>query len=149
MNKLNLIKSAFKTIKQNKFRTFLTMLGIIIGVTSVIIMLAIGQGSKESIQENISGMGSNLIMIHPGSEKQGGLIMDRSLSQTLKLEDYEARKRKIAETAAAVFSVNSIEFTNISDQRKNSFPIYLIHFWEVLKKYLNHLRTRNRLLKAC
>lgn len=94
MNKLNLIKSAFKTIKQNKFRTFLTMLGIIIGVTSVIIMLAIGQGSKESIQENISGMGSNLIMIHPGSEKQGGLIMDRSLSQTLKLEDYEALKSK-------------------------------------------------------
>jgi putative ABC transport system permease protein len=94
MNKLNLIKSAFKTIKQNKFRTFLTMLGIIIGVTSVIIMLAIGQGSKESIQENISSMGSNLIMVHPGSEKQGGLIMDRSLSQTLKLEDYEALKSK-------------------------------------------------------
>lgn len=94
MNKLNLIKSAFKTIKQNKFRTFLTMLGIIIGITSVIIMLAIGQGSKESIQENISSMGSNLIMIHPGSEMQGGLRMDRSLSQTLKLEDYEALKNK-------------------------------------------------------
>lgn len=94
MNKLNLIKSAFNTIKQNKFRTFLTMLGIIIGVTSVIVMLAIGQGSKESIQENISSMGSNLIMVHPGSEKQGGLIMDRSLSQTLKLEDYEVLKSK-------------------------------------------------------
>jgi putative ABC transport system permease protein len=50
MNKINLIRSAFKTIKQNKFRTFLTMLGIIIGVTSVIIMLAIGEGSKENIK---------------------------------------------------------------------------------------------------
>jgi len=94
MNKLNLIKSAFKTIKQNKFRTFLTMLGIIIGVTSVIIMLAIGEGSKENIKTTISSMGSNMLMIHPGAEQQGGMRMDRSLSQTLKLKDYEALKTK-------------------------------------------------------
>ena len=94
MNKINLIKSAFKTIKQNKFRTFLTMLGIIIGVTSVIIMLAIGQGSKENIQTTISSMGSNMLMIHPGAEQMGGMRMDRSLSQTLKLKDYEALKSK-------------------------------------------------------
>jgi putative ABC transport system permease protein len=94
MNKLNLIKSAITTIKQNKFRTFLTMLGIIIGVTSVIIMLAIGEGSKKSIQDSISSMGSNMLMVHPGSEQQGGMRLDRSLSQTLKLSDYEALKNK-------------------------------------------------------
>ena len=94
MNKINLIKSAITTIKQNKFRTFLTMLGIIIGVTSVIIMLAIGEGSKQSIQDSISSMGSNMLMVHPGSEQQGGMRMDRSLSQTLKLSDFEALKSK-------------------------------------------------------
>jgi putative ABC transport system permease protein len=94
MNKLNLIRSAFKTIKQNKFRTFLTMLGIIIGVTSVIIMLAIGEGSKENIKTTISSMGSNMLMVHPGSERQGGMRMDRSLSQTLKLKDFEALQTK-------------------------------------------------------
>ena len=94
MNKTNLIKSAIKTIKQNKFRTFLTMLGIIIGVTSVIIMLAIGQGSKENIQTTISSMGSNMLMVHPGAEQMGGMRMDRSLSQTLKLKDYEALNEK-------------------------------------------------------
>jgi putative ABC transport system permease protein len=92
MNKLNLVKSAITTIKQNKFRTFLTMLGIIIGVTSVIIMLAIGEGSKQSIQESISSMGSNMLMVHPGAEQQGGMRMDRSLSQSLKLTDYDALK---------------------------------------------------------
>lgn len=94
MKKIDLIRSAFKTIKQNKFRTFLTMLGIIIGVTSVIIMLAIGEGSKANIQSTISSMGSNMLMIHPGAEQQGGMRMDRSLSQTLKLSDYEALKTK-------------------------------------------------------
>jgi putative ABC transport system permease protein len=94
MNKLNLIRSAFKTIKQNKFRTFLTMLGIIIGVTSVIIMLAIGEGSKENIKTTISSMGSNMLFVMPGAEKQGGMRMDRSQSQTLKLKDYEALKTK-------------------------------------------------------
>jgi putative ABC transport system permease protein len=94
MNKINLIRSAFKTIKQNKFRTFLTMLGIIIGVTSVIIMLAIGEGSKENIKTTISSMGSNMLFVMPGAEKQGGMRMDRSQSQTLKLKDYEALKTK-------------------------------------------------------
>jgi putative ABC transport system permease protein len=94
MNKLNLIISALITIKQNKFRTFLTMLGIIIGVTSVVIMLAIGEGSSQSIQESISSLGSNMLMVHPGAEQQGGMRMDRSQSQTLKLKDYEALKEK-------------------------------------------------------
>ena len=67
MNLTNLTKIALKALNNNKLRCFLTMLGIIIGVASVITMLAIGQGSKRSIREQISEMGSNMIMIHPGN----------------------------------------------------------------------------------
>ena len=66
MNGTNLFKIALRALNNNKLRAFLTMLGIIIGVASVITMLAIGQGSKKSIQAQISEMGSNMIMIHPG-----------------------------------------------------------------------------------
>ena len=89
MNISNLFKIAFKALLNNKLRAFLTMLGIIIGVASVITMIAIGQGSKMSIREQISEMGSNIIMIHPGGERRGGVRMDPSEMQTLKLENYE------------------------------------------------------------
>ena len=90
MNGTNLFKIALRALANNKMRAFLTMLGIIIGVASVITMLAIGQGSKRSIQAQISEMGSNIIMIHPGGERRGGVRMDPSEMQTLKLTDYEA-----------------------------------------------------------
>lgn len=89
MNGTNLFKIALRALANNKLRAFLTMLGIIIGVASVIAMLAIGQGSKKSIQQQISEMGSNMIMIHPGAEMRGGVRQDLSAMQTLKLENYE------------------------------------------------------------
>ena len=89
MNGTNLFKIAFRALANNKLRAFLTMLGIIIGVASVIAMLAIGQGSKRSIQKQISEMGSNMIMVHPGAEMRGGVRQDPSSMQTLKLENYE------------------------------------------------------------
>lgn len=89
MNGTNLLKIAIRALANNKMRAFLTMLGIIIGVASVIAMLAIGQGSKRSIQQQISEMGSNMIMIHPGAEMRGGVRQDPSAMQTLKLENYE------------------------------------------------------------
>ena len=73
MKFINLLKIALKALNNNKLRCFLTMLGIIIGVASVITMLAIGQGSKISIKEQISEMGSNMIMIHPGNMQRGGV----------------------------------------------------------------------------
>ena len=73
MNGTNLFKIALRALANNKLRAFLTMLGIIIGVASVITMLAIGQGSKKSIQQQISEMGSNMIMIHPGADMRGGV----------------------------------------------------------------------------
>lgn len=90
MNYINLFKVALKAISNNKFRSFLSMLGIIIGVAAVIIMMAIGQGSKQSIRENISQMGTNLIMIRPGADMRGGVRQDPSAMQTLKQEDYDA-----------------------------------------------------------
>ena len=89
MNGTNLFKIALRALANNKLRAFLTMLGIIIGVASVIAMPAIGQGSKKSIQQQISEMGSNMIMIHPGAEMRGGVRQDPSAMQTLKLENYE------------------------------------------------------------
>ncbi|WP_102407296.1 ABC transporter permease [Parabacteroides bouchesdurhonensis] len=89
MNGTNLIKIALRALANNKLRGFLTMLGIIIGVASVITMLAIGQGSKRSIQAQISEMGSNMIMIQPGADMRGGVRQDASAMETLKLKDYE------------------------------------------------------------
>lgn len=88
MNGTNLFKISLRALANNKLRAFLTMLGVIIGVASVIAMLAIGQGSKKSIQTQIAEMGSNMIMIHPGAERRGGVRQDPSAMQTLKLQDY-------------------------------------------------------------
>ncbi len=83
------------------------MLGIIIGVASVITMLAIGQGSKQSIREQISEMGSNMLMIHPGSMRMGGVRQDASTMQSLKIEDYNAIVQKSEYVAAVSPSVTS------------------------------------------
>ncbi len=94
MNFINLIKVAIKALANNKFRSFLSMLGIIIGVAAVIVMMAIGQGSKESVRKNISQMGTNIIMIRPGADMRGGVRQDPSAMQTLKMDDYEAIKNE-------------------------------------------------------
>ncbi|MDE6423190.1 MAG: ABC transporter permease, partial [Muribaculaceae bacterium] len=90
MNIQNLLKIALKALNNNKMRCFLTMLGVIIGVGAVIAMLAIGQGSKNSIKAQISEMGSNMIMIFPGAERRGGVRQSSDDMQTLKPSDYEA-----------------------------------------------------------
>lgn len=90
MSMYNLLKISLKALQKNTFRTFLTMLGIIIGVASVITMLAIGQGSKKSIESSISNMGSNLIMIFPGSARMGGVRLGSSSSRPFEISDVEA-----------------------------------------------------------
>ena len=94
MNWANLFKISLKALANNKMRAFLTMLGIIIGVAAVITMIALGQGAKQNIQSEISGMGSNMIMIHPGGERRGGVRLDPSEMQTLKEADYEALRKE-------------------------------------------------------
>jgi hypothetical protein len=107
MNGTNLIKIAVRALANNKLRGFLTMLGIIIGVASMITMLAIGQGSKRSIQAQISEMGSNMIMIHPGADVRGGVRQDASAMETLKLQDYEDIVDETRFVSAVSPSVNS------------------------------------------
>ena len=104
---MNALRMALDSIREKKGRSFLTMLGIIIGVASVITMLAIGQGSKRSIQAQISEMGSNMIMIHPGADVRGGVRQDASAMETLKLQDYEDIVDETRFVSAVSPSVNS------------------------------------------
>ena len=94
MNILNLFKVSLKAVASNKMRSFLSMLGIIIGVVAVIIMMSIGQGSKESIRAELSTMGTNLLTIRPGADMRGGVRQDPSAMQTLKMADYERIMRE-------------------------------------------------------
>ncbi|MBR6819038.1 MAG: ABC transporter permease [Bacteroidaceae bacterium] len=90
MSFTNLIRVTIRAILSNKSRTLLSTLGIIIGVAAVIIMMSIGQGSKESIRKEISKMGSNVITVRPGADMRGGVRQDPSAMQTLKVSDYES-----------------------------------------------------------
>ncbi len=115
----NLLKIALKALNNNKLRCFLTMLGIIIGVASVITMLAIGQGSKDSIKAQISEMGSNMIMIHPGNMQRGGVRQSSDDMQTLRVEDFEALQSETGYVSAVSPSVNSAgQFIN----GNNNYP---------------------------
>lgn len=139
MSFINLMKVAIKAIMSNKFRSFLSMLGIIIGVAAVIVMMAIGQGSKQSIRENISQMGTNIIMIRPGADKgMGGVRQDPSSMQTLKVDDYEAIKKDAKyisyispEVTASGQAINGNN--NTSTTLYGESPEYLsIKQWEIV-----------------
>ncbi len=93
MSFYNLILIALRALQRNKLRAFLTMLGIIMGVGSVIAMVAIGQGSKQSIHDSLSNMGSNMITVMPASNLNGGVKISGSSFQTLTSKDIVALKR--------------------------------------------------------
>lgn len=107
MNFSNLFKIALRAIAANKMRSFLTALGIIIGIAAVITMLAIGQGTKASIKSNIAEMGSNMIMISPGADMRGGVRQDASSMETLKQTDYQNIKDECDYISAISPTVNS------------------------------------------
>lgn len=98
MNLANNFEVAFDGIKANKLRSALTMLGIIIGVAAVIIMISVGQGVTQKVQDQISSMGSNLLMVYPGTG-QGAVRGSGGSVNTLTLEDAEA----IAEIDSALY----------------------------------------------
>lgn len=99
MSIFNLIRLALRALQRNKLRAFLTMLGIIIGVAAVIAMMAIGEGSKQSIQSSLSSMGSNMITVFPKSNSPmgGGARIGGSSFQTLTIADVEAIKKNAAD----------------------------------------------------
>ena len=94
MNYFEFIKISYRSLSKNKVRALLTMLGIIIGVFSVIAMLALGQGSKQSIQDQIQSMGTNVVMVFPGAQQRGGVMMESASSLKLDLTDVNAIKTK-------------------------------------------------------
>ena len=115
MNILNLFKVSYTAIASNKMRSFLSMLGIIIGVAAVIIMMAIGQGSKESIRKELSTMGTNLLTIRPGADMRGGVRQDPSSMQTLKIADYQsimANKKYVTNVSPEVTSAGQVIYVN-------------------------------------
>jgi putative ABC transport system permease protein len=107
MNVINLFRIALRALQRNKLRAFLTMLGIIIGVAAVIAMVAIGQGSKQSIQDQLSSMGSNMITIRPNSNVSAGARLDFSNVQTLTINDVNALKKQAQYLAAVSPSISN------------------------------------------
>ena len=125
MNFANLFRIALRALGNNKMRGFLTMLGIIIGVASVITMLAIGQGSKRSIRAQIAEMGSNMIMIHPGADMRGGVRQDPAAMQSLKLDDYQAIVDETRYVSACSPSVSS---SGQAIYGSNNYPTSILKF---------------------
>jgi len=136
MNLNNLFRIAWRAILLNKTRTLLTMLGIIIGVGSVTTMLAIGEGSKKSIKENISKMGTNMLNIRPGAGMFGG-VRNNSDMQSLKLTDYLALKKeaKLLKYVTPVVSGNGQAIVGANNWPTSIYGVnteYLpIREWEV------------------
>ncbi len=100
MNYSNLFRIAIRALLRNKLRAFLTMLGIIIGVASVIAMLALGEGSKMSIREEMSSMGTNMVMVMPNNQRRGGVSLGSSGSMALKYSDVTALRNEAGSITA-------------------------------------------------
>ena len=137
MNILNLFKVSLKAVASNKMRSFLSMLGIIIGVAAVIIMMSIGQGSKESIRAELSTMGTNLLTVRPGADMRGGVRQDPSAMQTLKMADYERilrEKRFVTKVSPEVTSSGQAIYgnNNTTTTIYGESPDYLdIRLWTI------------------
>lgn len=116
MKILNLLVVAYRSLNKNKVRSLLTMLGIIIGVASVIAMIAIGQGSKDVIQKQIASMGTNVIMVSPGASFRGGVATAAGTAIALKMEDVQAMRAQcpaikylspVARVSGQVIAINN------------------------------------------
>ena len=94
MKIMNILLSAFRALRRNKMRSFLTMLGIIIGVGTVIAMLAIGQGAQYSVEQQINSLGTNVLIVSPGSQQTSGLKMGAGTMTTLTEDDAQAIQRE-------------------------------------------------------
>jgi putative ABC transport system permease protein len=119
MNYSNLFRIAIRALIRNKLRAFLTMLGIIIGVASVIAMLAIGEGSKVNITKEMSSMGTNLVMVMPNTQRRGGVSLGASSSMALKYTDVEAIRNEaasVAEVSPEVRASGQVIFSNQNTQ---------------------------------
>jgi len=101
MNTLQLLRVALRSLAVNKLRSALTMLGIVIGVGAVIVMIAVGAGAQQRVEEQIRALGSNLLLVMPGSTTAGGVRMGFGSGSTLTEDDVLAVNREIPEALAA------------------------------------------------
>lgn len=130
MNVLNLVKIAIKALLRNKSRAFLTMLGIIIGIASVIAMVSLGQSSTLSVRDQLSGMGSNMIMVMPARQMRGGVNMGNSSAKSLDMKDLRALEqntRYVAHVSPSVSTGAQLVFgsNNHPGQIQGVSPSYL------------------------
>ena len=110
MNPIMIIRIAFRALARNKTRAALTMLGIIIGVSAVIVMVSIGQGAQATVQAQIEGMGTNLLFVSAGAQNVGGVrggAGDANTGSQLTVEDLEAIRREVPSVALVSPVVNS------------------------------------------
>ncbi len=107
MNILNLIKIAIKALLRNKSRAILTMLGIVIGIASVIAMVSLGQSSTLSVKNQLSSMGSNMIMIMPSNQMRGGVNLGFASAKSLNERDLKSIRANARYVAAITPMVNS------------------------------------------
>lgn len=103
---IDLFKEVFWSLSANKVRSGLTVLGIVIGIASVITMMAIGEGAKKSIEKNIESIGSNLIVVMPGFQRGGSVSQGRGSSQTLTADDADAIKKQVQNVKAVAPEVS-------------------------------------------
>lgn len=131
------------------------MLGIIIGVAAVIIMMAIGQGSKQSVRNSIAKMGTNMLNIHPGQGMMGGARLDPSEMQTLKVSDYEAivdNRKFVTYVSPEVTAGGQVIYgaKNTNTTMYGESPEYLdIKQWEVEKGDVFTDEDVNHSAKVC
>ncbi len=90
MKSPQVIEEAFRALATNRLRTLLTMLGVVIGVCAVVIMMAVGRGAQSMVNQSISSMGSNLLIVFPGSQTSGGVRFGAGAAQTLTISDAQA-----------------------------------------------------------
>ena len=132
-----IIKIALDSILIHKLRSFLTVLGIIIGVSSVIIMVAIGNGAKLEIEKQISSIGSNLIIVLPGATSSGGVRFGTGTQMTLTIQDAEALKKEspyIEDTTFSIHEVLQVVYKNMnwsSLVRGTNTSFFRIQEWEL------------------
>jgi len=94
MNFINTLKLAWRSVNRSKLRSFLTALGIIIGVGAVIAMLGVGQGARDAVQNQIASLGTNLLIIYPGAAALGGVRMEAGTAQQLTEDDSDAIRKQ-------------------------------------------------------
>ena len=98
---MTMLRIALRALAVNKLRSALTMLGIVIGVGAVIVMIAVGAGAQRRVEEQIRALGSNLLLVMPGSTTAGGVRMGFGSASTLTEDDVQAINRDIPEALAA------------------------------------------------